>query len=485
MANKTPRIYLAAAILVAVVVFYVFSHWNPGGNLRGRIANVSRFDVPFARFRGAETLRNARSDELVAEVNEVIEQDGLPADVFVDDAMTAGNKKKPLPNIAETLDDEFRQYYDPENPDQSLDKLWDASPDGDDGEWNIDARTLEGVRPTLDKLEPKRQAIRAALKQRDPLFRFYYIFFAPNLGSLFDVEIKVNTNASRYLHDYALLEEYAIAQALLDGNIDEALISLAYIFRLTYLATHLGSVGTRSDAAVVRLRAFYIMQQVILNPKFDRPRMIVLRKMLTEQHEDWISEHVTWFGDRASGIILYHRLMLYLPVDVLEDAEFSELKKRGLINEIRPDEFEPGKFDKGFEKYHEADQAFYLRSMQKILDVCEEPYVKRIDTLEQINEELRRTVETRDEEGIAMEYFIANILLKDVNRLMQIFARDQSALNRALVLMDASLGQNTADRYHNPFTDKPYTIDKADDWLSITVPEFQYPFQVPAFTERK
>jgi len=487
MSNKTLRTYLAAAILTAVVGFYVYSHWKPSttpfSGLRGRNFNSSQFDVPFTRFRCAETLRGAQTPELVAEVRIVIEQNGLPADVFVDDTHTFDARKgeTPPPNVAVTLHNEFHRFYDPSNPDNTLETLWDASPEG---EWNVDEQTLDGVRATLTRLEPKRQAIRTVLER--PRARFYYIFIYPEkLSPWDDVGIIVNTEASRFLSDYALLEEYTIAQALLDGNIGEAIDALAYVFRIAQLASRLANVGARSDAAITRLRAFYVMQRVILDPNFNRTHMVRLRNMLVEQHEDWTSEHITWFGDRASAITLYHLLRLYLPVDVLEDTQFRELKRRGLVNEVEPGIFAPGKFDRGFEKYYEADQAFYLRSMQRILDDSEKPFIERLSVLDQISRELLRKENTHDDVGIAMEPFVANILLKDISRLIQIFVRDKAALNRALALIHRSLGQSNTDHYHDPFTGKPYEVHEEDGLLSITIPELPHSFRVPVFTERE
>ena len=477
MANKTLRIYVAAAIIVAVFGFYVFTHWK-GGNfssIRGRKFNTSQFEGAFARFAGAETLRKARSKELVAEVHNVIKQNGLPADVFIDDRKKFEDERRtPPPNVAEILDRLFNVYYhseEPQNRDDSLDKLWEASPDG---EWSINEQTLASVRMELARFESKRQNIRTVLKQSNA--RFHYIFIYPDsLNPWADAAVKVNTEASRYLLDYALVEEYAIAQALLEGNIDEAANALAYIFRIAFLASHLRNVGTRSDAALTRLRAFEVMQRVVLDPQFERAHMIYLRKMLEEQHENWIPEYNAWFGDRASGIVLYHRVMLYGMDDeglenVFEPAELNALD--GRVSRLL--------FRQGFATYHEMDETFYLRAMQKILDISKEPFVKRRNVLSQIATELFRMEGMRDDKDIAMEPFVANILLKDVEQLMRLFAKDRSALNRTLVLLDASLGRNDSGNYRDPFTDQPYEIRSESGFLSITTPELPL-FRVPSF----
>jgi len=475
MLRKMPRIYLAAVLFAIVVGFFVYStrqrhkHLYSSGPREERsggffqFGTTSKLNIPISRFAGAEALRNAKSPELLTEIEKVIAQNGLPADVFVDDGVQTTN-------IAVTLHNQF-QEYDPQDPDDPLQKLWEASPIG---EWDVNGQALDSVRATLTQFEPKRQIIRSMLEKTST--RFYYIFIRPeSLNARFDVGVTVNTEASKYLADYALLEEYAIAQALLDGDIDEAVDALAYIFRITQLASHLANAGTRSDAALVRLRTFDVMQRVILDPKFDRYHMIALRNILSEQHENWTSEYITWFGDRASGIALYHRVAMYGPDETLDNAALAELDRRGIKNA----------FSQGFAKYREEDQTFYLRSMQQILDVSEEPLTRRLNVLNQIYGELSKMEGKHDDNGIAQEPFLAHLLLKDIDGLMQLFARDQSALNRALVLMHTSLGQSNTDSYRDPFTNEPYTIQKADGLLSITTPTLPHPFRVPSFSEKE
>lgn len=140
---------------------------------------------------------------------------------------------------------------------------------------------------------------------------------------------------------------------------------------------------------------------------------------------------------------------------------------------------------RGFTKYREADEVFYLRSMQKVLDVSNKPFVKRLDVLNQINKGMTDKEDTFDENGISTEHFVAYLLLKDVDRLMRIFAQDQSALNRALVVILRSLGQSNTDNYRDPFTDEPYKVQKVDGLLSISATRLLRPFRVPIFMDKE
>ena len=486
MLAKIPRVYWAAAIIIIVVTFYVFSTLK-----ENRLRNPSRFsinvfsghdfDVPFARFAGAETLRGARSEELIAEIEKVIEQNGLPADVFfgLSSSLSKEEREKLQElhdhNIAVTLHELFGAYYEhvPNDPDKllndNLEQLWNASPVG---EWDVDKEALDRVQVMLALFEKKRQDVRKALENASNTV-FYYIFNRPESLKTFSYrEMMVNTGASKYLADYALLEEYVIAQALLDGNIKEAVDALAYIFRITDLASQLQDVGVRADVAHVRLRTFDVMQRVVLDPKFERQHMIRLRNMLQEQHQNWIPEHLAWFGDRADGIKFYHHVTLH-GVDALEDAEFEELERRRMVEA----------FQQSFRAHHELDKIFYLQSMQRIIDVSRQPFIQRRDVLHQINRErLARANTYHPETGTAMEPFVANFRLKDVDNFMQLFAQDQSALRRALVATYRSLGHSNTDIYRDPYTDQPYTVRRVDGLLHVSAPPLPRPFRVPVFT---
>jgi hypothetical protein len=123
--------------------------------------------------------------------------------------------------------------------------------------------------------------------------------------------------------------------------------------------------------------------------------------------------------------------------------------------------------------------------MQKILDVSQKPFKHRLEVLEKINNELAAGEYTTDDDGTATEHFVAGLMLKDVKTLMEVFAQDQSALNRALAAILKSLGQSNTDMYRDPFTDEPYEIRKVQSLFSVSAEMLPRPFRVPIFTNRE
>ena len=480
MPTNNSRVYLAVAILAAVFIIYIVSTLNRqhDGN-RGtplRFFGVNSFGIPFTRFAGAETLRNVSSKELIEELEHVIQQNGLPADVFYglsSDVPQEERDELQDNNIAVTLHHYFGLYYERCPNDRNrplkdeLELLWEASPVG---VWDINQETLAQVHETLGYFEERRQSIRDELKQSAKT-RFHYVFNRPeSMGSPSLREMIVNAGASKYLADYALLEEYAIAQALLDGDIKEAIDALAYIFRITYLASALQDIGARADVAHVRLRTFDVMQRVVLDPKLERQHLVMLRNMLAEQRQHWHPEHSAWFGDRANGLKYYHYIILN---NALEPEDIASLKERGMLEA----------FTQGFRRYHELDMLFYLQAMQRIIDISRRPYIDRLDVLSQIGSELFAKQYTYDSTGIAMEPFVSGFRLHNVDNFMQLFAQDESALNRALLVMQHSLAQGGVDNFRDPFTDAPYEIRRVEGLLSVSATMLPRPFRVPSKSE--
>ena len=486
MSNKHQKIFLPSAIIVAIVAFFVFSN----ARRYSREPRIT-FDIPFSRFSRADSLFYTKTNELAIEVKKVIEQNGLPADVFVEYKDPEESREHDATNIALGLYKLFDEYYTPEEfpenvgesdlskflkeyrENSDLGKLEAASPAG---VWDVDRKTFDCINATLGraalaKFEFKRQTIRKMLENRETHFSHVFVY-PDSLKSLKNVRKVVSTEPSKYLSDYALLEEHVIAQALLEGNIEEATHALAYIFRIAHLASNLAAVRVRYDAAVVRLQAFEVMQRVVLAPQFKIDDMRYLREIISEQYIDWVPEFITWFGDRAGGMVLYHSLYAYELSDVLGNENFDFMISR----------WGEDKFRRGFKVYREADEAFYLQSMQKILDVCDRYFAERMDTLKQIREELSAKEDTHDNKGIPTEYFAATILLKDVERYMRFFAQDESALNRAMVATYSSLGQTNMDTIRDPLTGKPFQKQEEEGLIIIATEHLPRPFRVPNFT---
>jgi hypothetical protein len=269
------------------------------------------------------------------------------------------------------------------------------------------------------------------------------------------------------------LEEYAVARALLDGNIDDAVDCLSYIFRVAQLAAEVRSPEVRSKAARIRRHALDVTQTVVLHPKFQKKNLIKLYDILQEQLETWTNDAEAWIGDRASGMKIYNLVAQYGPEEVLEPDEINELRQRGLLAEAeeKPETSKTSRSQKSksilfqtktitssvkltskLDKEEELakDQVYYLRTMKSVIDECRKPYYQRRALLDRVYEELRRLRNTSEEP------ILASLLLRGVSELMEYIAFDRTECETAFLAMSFSL-KRPSDQYElDPLYGKKY-----------------------------
>jgi hypothetical protein len=508
---NTKSAFLAVMILSVVIAFYIHSsiqrNYRVAEN-KGNSAVIFPKSVKFGGemlpgevFRDMETARFERDRKLIAEIKKVIAQNETPSEIFK-------NNLSDKINIAPTLNNLFHL-----DNNEELQILRDAAPK--EAAWNISNETLEQLNEILDHFEPKRLTIRNTLNR--PNTSFYFIFEQDEeFGEIIDVQ------AANYLEDYLLLEEYAIAKALRDDRIEDALDSLVYIFRIAQLASEIAVPAVRSSAALIRLRAVDVMQTIVLNPKCNKRFLNGLYEMLREQLEHWTPDRAVWVADRASGLKTYHRILQYGPEAALTPAELNDLEKRGQLvfvsrkqkkrknkntaadsaagNNTGNNNSDTGEIKEtilmknDFLRTHIADEIFYLQSMQKIIDECKKPFYQRFDVLDEVNNEVLSKMNEQPEP------VIAEILLRGIVHSMRLHAQDRAGCEIAFLAMSISLEKQTVTSLTvNPFSKEQYGINVIEDvenpknkfmnklinkFIQVSSPGNHQPFRVPDYRKK-
>ena len=419
--------------------------------------------IPGKVFVKMEATRTDRDPELVEEIRKVIDEKGMPADIFQDDI-------PPEMNLGTELSRAFEIYKN--NPGE-LEQLREKSPRG---EWKIGREALQEVGDILTRTEQKRLDIREMLNKNDVCFSFAFVH-DPDYGDIPD------TSASDFLSDYLLLEEFAVAKALDEGRVEAATESLAYMFRMAQLAAEVKNVTVRTKAGEVRMKTMDVMQGVVLDPKFRESDMIYLLGMLQEQLDAWTPESAMWIGDRASGLVVFNLIRQHGLESALEPDEIAELRQRGIFDS----------FSKGLLTNLPKDQAVYLRMMQRIIEESQNPFYQRVPELKRIEAELR------GRRGAVDEPVISEILLRGTTEIMKYCAQDRAKCEMAVLAMAASLGKTvaTAKRPHetlelDPLFGRKYEILKTTgtdeskaDFVRVSFHSNLKPFRVPDFSKGK
>lgn len=393
-------------------------------------------DLPGKSFVGLEATRTDRNPELIDEVKNVIESGSAPSEIFKNDV-------PPEMNIAGELRRQFEIYR--QNPGE-LESLRRDNPYLED---KVDSTVVRNVADVLERTEPKRLQIRQMLNQKDACFSFEFITLPPDPTQPDLGEIP-ETEASDFLSDYALLEEYAIARSLIDGDIRSAMESLAYIFRLAQLAAEVKNPGIRLQAGQIRLHAMDVLQVVLLDANLKETDLAYLFAMLQEQLDYWTPDADAWIGDRASGMKVYNLIMQYGLDVALEPDELEEMQLRGIYDSLK----------RNLSKSLASDQIFYLRSMQLIIESCQRPFYQRLDTLNKVDEQIRET------QGTPNETIIAEFLLRGIRDRMFFCSQDRTKCEMATLAMASSL-KNTkiSFRHSEPKT----TIDPKETIENLTL----------------
>ncbi len=429
-------------------------------------------EMPGETFVGLEATRTEKNPGLVAEIQKVIDSGGMPGDVF-------RNNVPPEKNVASELSKSFDLYRD--NP-AELNILRDKVPRG--GDWCIDKDALEEVGDVLTRMEQKRLDIRDMLQQEDVCF-----FFEFEHGS--DEEAIPRTDAADLLADYLLLEEFTIAKALQEGNIEDAITSLAYVFRLAQLAAEVKSPVIRTRAAEFRIRAVDILQTILLDPNCKVKNAQTVFEMLQEQLDAWTPDAAAWVGDRASGMKVFNLVRQYGLKEALEPDEVRELVDRGLLKTEITDKGEEREIvSVDFYRNLADDEVYYLQTMQRIIESCDYPYYNRNPLFNRIESEGRTWRNTLEEK------VVSTFLLRYISDGMRRFALDRAKCEMATLALAKALNKPVATKERpgetlsqDPLFGRDYEVRRIQSeespkrplvWVSFY--SNIRPFRVPDFT---
>jgi hypothetical protein len=389
-------------------------------------------NIPGKRFTGIETTRTNQNRELTDEVKKVLQAKGLPADIFKLDV-------PPDKNLAVLLKREFKIYRD--NPGEI--ELLRKQPIFIDGKVNDQA--LLAADEALTRLEPKKLAVRQMLDDDNEVAYSFEIINIEGIGETPDI------SSAGYLEDYVLLEEYAIAKAIRTNKIRDAVIAIAYVFRITQLTAEIPSLPVRHVAATTRLKAIDLVQSIVFSKSFAEEDLRELFMIILEQLDTWCPESKTFAGYRASGMKTFN-LIAAMGIDfAFEKSELDELEKR-----------DKDRFEYRINQNWTWDHVFFLESMQTIIGSCNEPYYKRKEFIESILNKLQEKYNTPE------ELITSNFLLREAPRVMQYYAFERTKCEVAALTMAYSLrnsqgmseyAEKTIESYTKELmTGKPYHI---------------------------
>ncbi|MDR2643321.1 MAG: hypothetical protein LBC74_11070 [Planctomycetaceae bacterium] len=473
--QSTKSMIFVFAFIFAILVFIslgIFFRSKVNSSISGGIIMPAVVEyagiknISSKRLVGIESTRTYQNKELIEEVKKVLQANGLPADIFK-------LKVPPDKNIAVLLKREFKIYHDNHGEFEQLRK----EPVFVGGA--VNHKALAQAEEVLSRVDAKRLSVREMLDDAEQVAYSFEIVNIEGIGETPDI------SSAGYLDDYILLEEYAVACALRDGKIRDAIISIAYVFRIAQLAAEIPSLPVRFIAAQTRMKAIDMIQNIVFAKSFSEADLRELYMIVLEQLETWSSEAATFAGYRASGMKTFN-LILSLGIDyAFVTSELEELAKR-----------DKDRFEYRINQNWAWDQSFFLQSMQKIIGGCKYPYFERKAIVDEIFIKLNEKYDTPEE--LTTSFF----LLRDVPRYMQFYAMERTKCEIGALVMAHSLKYSTGVAEYaaktietfvkEPITGKPYNIRQIvnESEPKIDVIWGSYfgnvrPFKVPDYSKKE
>lgn len=437
-------ILAATGVLVAINVFF----GNRGVNIQGKSGNgaletssdnsskKNRFQKQGAsrKGKGILALFAPASDKLI---REVMAEKGMPEQMFQRDVPASEN-------VGAQLAREFTTFLE-EGNDKKLREGISTS-----GEWNVDQETLQNMESVIDSFKPQRDRIRDFLN--DPKAKFEQDMRTTEDGLVPD-EKNIDQSWS-----YMTLEECAIAEALNEGNIDAAVESILYMFRFTELSANAKFPTMRIQAAYMRENVFRILQTLTNHPDFDKSHAEKVIRSLRQQLKNWPPDYQCWVGDRADGMRFFEAISQGRLEQTLNEDDLNQLRR--LDPSGREKTSSRGTDLLGRVAFYktadcDADLAFYLQSMKKLIDAGTKPFYSRIATLNEVEDALQAKRGSKDFPAISM------LLLQGIRPGMQQQALDKARIEVWYLALALSLKHNAREDSLDPVSGKPYHITRS------------------------
>lgn len=315
----------------------------------------------------------------------------------------------------------------------------------------------EAAKAFCRRYESQRLKARAALAR--PRCSFGIRFLRGNFDPLSFVDtVKLS----------ARLELLRAADMLARGRPAEAVDALSAILRWAECLGAEKHVVPRLEAAYLRTDAFGLLQAIVSRGNNSPEQLDRLFGLVEAQLKAWPADADAWIGDRALGLHAYELVRDGRLLALLTDEEIDELRKEGDLVALA----------ERARQAVDADELYYLQTMRKIIDSCQQPFYTRKDLFDSIDQELAQRQGSADYPLVA-----ARLLLPGVRKAQEAQARDRANWEALALALAAATGRSLPEFKVNPATGQPYRVVCEEDLVVVSnlgsTPEEDTPVRVP------
>jgi hypothetical protein len=248
------------------------------------------------------------------------------------------------------------------------------------------------------------------------------------------------------------LEAISAAESLANGTPAEAVFPLRNMLSVDSRLGRLPHVVPRMTAASLRGEAIQILEAIAQHPQATLQIQLELYNLIGEQLKEWPDDAAAWIGDRAQGMHTY---------ELIRDGYLTSIMSRSELKQLEEDR-QFTAFLRAASQSIDEDQLYYLKTMRRIIQQCEEPYFKRKQSLLQVGTELKELEETSQYPIIA-----ARFLLPDINQGHRLQAADRARCEGWALALAAATGNPRPAFDVNPLTGEPYAEQESPTHITI------------------
>ena len=241
------------------------------------------------------------------------------------------------------------------------------------------------------------------------------------------------------------LEAFAVAEALWAGDLDSATESLRYMLRLAECVAAEPHLVARLKGAFLRMEGLLVLQAIVGHEKFQRSHALSIRGWLDDQLAAWPDDSLAWIGDRAQGMVIYEAVRGGELGKFLTEKDKEQIKAVSTITA----------FEEAARRDVNADELYYLKAMDKIIESCRNPYYTRVKDFEQLRQDLHERRNRSDFPLVA-----GRLLLPDIEKAQVIQARDRANCEGWVLALAAACGEEPPKIGNNPLTGRPYRTER-------------------------
>lgn len=268
---------------------------------------------------------------------------------------------------------------------------------------------------------------------------------------------------------FARLEAFAASQSIAGDRLDDAVESIGHMLRYAACQANEPHVVARLEGAFTRREALSLVEAAVRHPSSTTSQRQRLYELLRRQLADLPHDAQAWIGDRALGLHTYEVVRAGHVKKLIADEEANRLRGEGWL----------ARLETPVDTELDEDEWFYLRSMRRIIEACEQPYFEREELFAKLYGDLH---ERRNDDDFPI--VAARLLLSDVQAGHQHQARDRAACEAWALALAAALDQDLPPFETNPLTGTPYQVvqeakrvlvwpvgtDEPDDFQAIEIP---------------